>query len=62
MNDRQQQIRERAYHLWEKAGYPWFRDEEFWHQAEKEIMLEEIATSGDTTSKTYSPDSSCSET
>lgn len=26
-------IRERAYHIWEAAGRPSGRDEEFWHRA-----------------------------
>ena len=32
-SDREQRIRERAYHLWREAGSPEGRDEEFWHQA-----------------------------
>jgi hypothetical protein len=27
----------RAYHLWEKAGKPEGRDQEFYHQAEREL-------------------------
>lgn len=30
-------IRKRAEELWERAGKPEGRDEEFWHQAEKEL-------------------------
>lgn len=30
-------IRERAYHLWQAAGSPADRDDEFWHQAEEAI-------------------------
>jgi hypothetical protein len=33
----QQQITVRAYELWERAGKPQGRDEEFYHEAEKEL-------------------------
>lgn len=33
-----QQIRELAYKKWEEAERPWGRDEEFWLDAEKEIL------------------------
>jgi hypothetical protein len=32
-----EQIRARARQLWEQAGRPEGRDEEFWYQAEKEV-------------------------
>ena len=32
-----EQIIHRAYELWEQAGKPDGRDEEFYHQAEKEL-------------------------
>ena len=32
-----EQIIHRAYELWERAGKPDARDEEFYHQAEKEL-------------------------
>jgi hypothetical protein len=31
--DREQQNREQAYSLWQKAGSPEGKHEEFWHQA-----------------------------
>lgn len=31
----------RAYELWEKAGRPEGRDEEFWHLAEQELLNED---------------------
>ena len=31
--DREQRIRERAYHLWQEAGSPDGRMDEFWHRA-----------------------------
>lgn len=30
-------IKVRAHELWEKAGKPDGREDEFWHQAEKEL-------------------------
>lgn len=36
----EEQIRERAHALWELAGKPDGRDEEFWHEAKKEIKRE----------------------
>jgi len=36
----EEQIRERAYVLWELAGKPEGREHEFWHEAEKEIKRE----------------------
>jgi hypothetical protein len=42
-----EQIRARAHQLWELAGQPDGRDNEFWHQAEQELKemedLKEIA-------------------
>ena len=38
--DYNQQIAERAYALWEGAGYPDGRDEEFWYAAEQELRDE----------------------
>lgn len=41
------QIRSRAHQLWEKAGRPDGREQEFWHRAEQELKemedLREIA-------------------
>ncbi len=36
-NDLEQAIRERAYALWQQAGSPDGRHEEFWHQAREEL-------------------------
>jgi len=37
------QIRVRAHQLWEQAGKPEGREDEFWHQAERELeQMEEI--------------------
>jgi hypothetical protein len=35
---RKHEIRARAYELWEQAGKPMERDEDFWLMAEREIM------------------------
>lgn len=37
----EQRVRERAYRLWERAGSPEGKSEEFWLQAEAEISGEE---------------------
>ncbi len=34
-NDLEKRIRERAFQMWEDAGYPHDRAEEFWLRAEK---------------------------
>lgn len=34
----EEQIRKRAQELWEQAGKPEGRDEEIWHQAERELQ------------------------
>jgi hypothetical protein len=36
------QIRTRAHQLWEQAGKPEGREDEFWHQAEKELQEEKL--------------------
>lgn len=40
MTEREQRIRERAHELWDKAGQPSGRDNEFWEHAEREIDTE----------------------
>ena len=37
MNERDEAIRRRAYTLWERAGCPDARSEEFWYAARREI-------------------------
>ena len=37
MSEREKRVLERAYQLWEEAGRPEGRDQEFWRQAEREI-------------------------
>jgi hypothetical protein len=38
------QIRQRAHELWEENHRPDGRDEEFWHQAERELQAAEAGT------------------
>jgi DUF2934 family protein len=41
MNDLpDQEIRDRAYRLWQAAGEPEGRADDFWYQAEKELLAE----------------------
>jgi hypothetical protein len=42
------QVRQRAFELWEKRGCPEGYEAEFWHQAERELKGE--ANSGDISS------------
>jgi hypothetical protein len=37
LSSREERIRERAHQLWQQAGEPAGRHEEFWRQAEAEI-------------------------
>ncbi len=41
MTEREQKTRSRAVHLWKLAGTPKGRDQEFWFEAERQIILEE---------------------
>jgi hypothetical protein len=34
----EEQIRKRAFELWEQAGKPEGREDEFWRQAERELQ------------------------
>jgi hypothetical protein len=35
-----EQIRERAHRLWVEAGKPEDREQEFWHQAERQLQVQ----------------------
>jgi len=37
--DREDLIRQRAYHLWDQDGRPAGMDQEYWYRAEREISL-----------------------
>jgi hypothetical protein len=41
LSEREKRILERAYWLWEEAGRPQGRDQEFWERAEREEPEEE---------------------
>ena len=41
MHSDEAKIRDRAYQLWDQAGQPDGRDQEFWHDAERELAEEE---------------------
>jgi len=43
MSDREEQIRRRAYEIWERDGRPEGREAEHWRQAAQEIEAEENA-------------------
>jgi hypothetical protein len=36
----EEQIRELAYRLWSEAGQPEDREQEFWHQAERQLQIQ----------------------
>lgn len=37
MGDRERQVRDEAYRLWDEAGRPDGRDDELWYEAEKRV-------------------------
>lgn len=41
MHSDEAKIRDRAYQLWDQAGRPDGREQEFWHDAERELAEEE---------------------
>jgi hypothetical protein len=34
----EQMVRDRAYELWQEAGQPEGREQEFWHEARKQVI------------------------
>lgn len=44
MSDREQQIRRKAYELWEAAGRPEGRQAEHWAEAERQLAAEDFST------------------
>jgi hypothetical protein len=44
--ERENRIRQRAYHLWEADGRPFGRDVEFWERAEFLVGIEESPAAG----------------
>jgi hypothetical protein len=55
--DREQRVRERAYHLWEFDGKPHGRDVEYWERARELVGLEESAGNGHLANPQKTPDS-----
>ncbi|MEQ8599665.1 MAG: DUF2934 domain-containing protein [Devosia sp.] len=47
----QDKIRDRAFQLWDKAGQPEGREEEFWYQAERELAEEDEVDTSEEASK-----------
>lgn len=45
---REQEIRELAFHLWQKAGEPQGQQDEFWHAAVKQLDGGPRSTDADT--------------
>jgi len=43
-NSNQEQIAARAYQLWQQAGEPAGRDQEFYHQAEQQLRNEDASS------------------
>jgi hypothetical protein len=48
-----EQVIHRAYQLWEQAGKPEDRDQEFYHQAERELAAHGPETTADEKQKTF---------
>ena len=46
MSDSEQEVRERAYVLWEEAGRPEGRSEEFWFLAQQELYGGAVTSDG----------------
>jgi hypothetical protein len=44
--EREQRVRERAYHLWEADGKPHGQDVEYWERARELVGMEESAGTG----------------
>jgi hypothetical protein len=48
-----EQIRQRAYELWEAAGRPGGREQEFWHEAERELQNSDPGDNADERSEHF---------
>jgi hypothetical protein len=49
----QEEVIHRAYELWEQAGKPEGRDQEFYHQAERELAAPGPEVTADEKQKTF---------
>jgi len=52
-NPTDDQIRTRAHELWELAGKTDGRDDEFWHEAERELRQKNTTSNPDESSETF---------
>jgi hypothetical protein len=55
--EREQRVRERAYHLWEADGKPHGRDVEYWERARELVGMADSAGSGLLPNPQTTPDS-----
>ncbi|HUB13075.1 MAG TPA: DUF2934 domain-containing protein [Acetobacteraceae bacterium] len=55
--DREQRVRERAYHLWEADGKPHGRDVEYWQRARELVAIEDNGDAGRLPNPQYRADS-----
>ena len=61
MADPSEQIRQRAYELWQLAGSPEDREQEFWYEAERELQNSDTTDCPNEKSGSFTePTSSCS--
>ena len=52
----EEEIRVRAHELWEQAGKPEGREDEFWHQAEKELRDEDGRGNSESNPESIAPE------
>ncbi len=55
MTDADDKIRDRAYQLWDQAGQPEGREEEFWFLAERELSADDEVDSSKESAETRLP-------
>lgn len=55
MTDADDKIRDRAYQLWDEAGQPEGREQDFWYQAERELSTDDQADSSEEVSTGKKP-------
>ncbi|WP_338720853.1 DUF2934 domain-containing protein [Devosia sp. XK-2] len=51
----QEKIRDRAYQLWDRAGQPDGREQEFWYDAERELAEEDAVDTSEEAAKLDMP-------
>lgn len=55
MTDHDDKIRDRAYQLWDQAGQPEGREQDFWYQAERELSSDDEVDTSEEASTTKKP-------